>query len=1071
MKERWEDIEAAGEKVARNVWEPRMKRVFSLMQEDLIAGRVGSVMDLGAGQMFLKTMLPEMVAYYPVDYLQRAPETIVCDFNRMEFPERKADYVVAAGILHFVQNSKWFFERVSGCTDNLILTYSPTEWVPDRKVREDVFHWVNHLSLGKLLEMAGNASFILQHMEEFKIEDSKCPDGYTYDLIFKFRKASPEALTSFSQCMGCGDCTRACPTGAMTMAYDGEGFLSPRLEKKKCIGCGACHKSCPSLHHMISPNESNPKAYAIWAGDELRSVSSSGGAFSLLAEQILAVGGYVCGAEYDAKSGCVRHIVISDPSRLAALRASKYVQSDMNTVAEQIRQILTEKQAPVLFVGCPCQVAALNAYLGKQYPQFCTVDLLCEGVPAPQILGKYLAEQYDAGNISNINFRPKEFGWNPFHVEIDFKNGTRIIRDKSEDSYEKMVHGFFGLRKSCYACPYADFPRQGDLTIGDFWGVQNCDPALDDNRGTSFVCVNNSKGEELFRQIRGKCRLCQEVSYRYTAGNRITPRLTERFPLPATRDRFFALNRTGTFQEAVTKAVSQKYDVGIVSNWSGDNYGAELTQYAFYRTITEMGLDAVMIERPRMPYRGGNAETPMWFRRNPYPSYAMCPLYSSLEEMRDINRLADTFVVPSDQLWNAAFAEKDLFSLGIVRNDKKKFSYATSFGCCPYNGTEEERARESFFLRQLDAVSVREDTGVRMLREEFGVDAVQTLDPVFLHNASFYEEIAQNAVWKPKYEKYVCAWILDPDPDKETLVRSVCQQRELPCICLTDTYSRSSENDFWGLPMEKNIYVEDLLLAISRSEFVVTDSFHGICLSIIFHKPFLAIGNSERGLTRFTSLLGMLGLSGRMTPDSRAPTDKELQTLCDGIDYSPVSEILGAEREKSLAWLKKQLFTKKRKDLTAFDVLDERISGWGRQVAGQTDAIAQVQRELRSDWQWIDAHAASILQLHKSEEEHQKWIDAHATSILQLHKSEDEYHRRAAEWDNSYREIREQMKDIAGRMEKQAARIQELENGVERLRTSGSYRIGRLITWLPRKLREGFRHLRAHVLHNSEKRL
>lgn len=166
-------------------------------------------------------------------------------------------------------------------------------------------------------------------------------------------------------CTGCAACANLCPKGAIVMRENGEGFLYPEIEEEKCIHCGICYQRCPTIYPKHE-NNADPDCYAVQGKDKLRKESSSGGVFSILADYILSRNGYVCGAEYTENKIAVRHEIISHRSDLPRLRGSKYIQSEIGTVYQQLKEKLLTG-APVLFVGCPCQVAGLKSFLGKEY--------------------------------------------------------------------------------------------------------------------------------------------------------------------------------------------------------------------------------------------------------------------------------------------------------------------------------------------------------------------------------------------------------------------------------------------------------------------------------------------------------------------------------------------------------------------------------------------------------------------------------------------------------------------------------------------------------------------------------
>lgn len=303
-------------------------------------------------------------------------------------------------------------------------------------------------------------------------------------------------IKSKSQCCGCGACASACPASCITMCADGEGFLYPQVDESKCLKCNKCFAFCPSLTKLEynAPKQS----YAVFAKDELiRQNSSSGGVFSVIANKVLDNGGVVCGASY-CDDWSVKHIIIDSAEDLQKLRTSKYVQSEIYTVLNNVKDIVLSGRQ-VLFTGTPCQVNALATFLGKDYPNLYLADIICHGAPSPMVWRKYLATNVK-GDIKSVNFRDKSFGWAKFATKIDFANGSYLKWFK-EDLYMQFFLLNLILRPSCYNC-FSKHPNKlADITLGDFWGIDKVLPDANDDKGISAVIVSSAKGSALFDSV------------------------------------------------------------------------------------------------------------------------------------------------------------------------------------------------------------------------------------------------------------------------------------------------------------------------------------------------------------------------------------------------------------------------------------------------------------------------------------------------------------------------------------------------------------------------------------------
>lgn len=306
-------------------------------------------------------------------------------------------------------------------------------------------------------------------------------------------------------CTGCFACYNVCPTNCISMERDVEGFVYPRIDKSLCIECNLCEEICPSVYPVDSSSKyMNPEVYAAWStNEEIRLDSTSGGIFSELALKILRSGGYVCGAKYNSNH-MVEHCIINDEKDLYKIRQSKYVQSDIWSIFNSIKNLLIQGKF-VLFCGTPCECAGLLNLLGKEYENLIIIDFICRGSNSPEIYRRFLdklKEQYES-NISRVWFKNKTYGWNRFSTKIEFENGKYYLEDRFSDLYIRgYIEANLYMRLCCSECKYKTFPRVSDLTLGDFWGIKLSDISKDIEKGTSLIMVNSVKGEELFDSIK-----------------------------------------------------------------------------------------------------------------------------------------------------------------------------------------------------------------------------------------------------------------------------------------------------------------------------------------------------------------------------------------------------------------------------------------------------------------------------------------------------------------------------------------------------------------------------------------
>jgi coenzyme F420-reducing hydrogenase beta subunit len=298
------------------------------------------------------------------------------------------------------------------------------------------------------------------------------------------------------------------------MQEDNEGFSYPQVKGEICTHCGLCNKVCPVLNKVEDGDYSQIKVFAAKNKDQnIRLKSSSGGIFSLLAEQVIQAGGVVFGAKFN-ETWEVVHGYTDNIEGLEAFRGSKYVQSSIENSFALAEQFLKEGRM-VLFSGTPCQIAGLKLFLRKEYANLLAVDFICHGVPSPKVFRLHRNEliyktAYTLNDLLFFTFRDKTEGWKKFSLLFKFKAGDTKAEEEIRISNTKdaFLRGFpfnIFLRPSCHSCPSKGLKSGSDITLADFWGIENDYAYFDDDKGVSLVIVNTPNGLEIWDSVDKEC--------------------------------------------------------------------------------------------------------------------------------------------------------------------------------------------------------------------------------------------------------------------------------------------------------------------------------------------------------------------------------------------------------------------------------------------------------------------------------------------------------------------------------------------------------------------------------------
>lgn len=332
----------------------------------------------------------------------------------------------------------------------------------------------------------------------------------------------PILFKNKSKCCACGACLNACPKQAISMQEDEFGFRYPVINEADCIRCGKCKKVC--AYQSIDEENCPIEAFAGVAKDEnIVKKSSSGGIFATLAKEFIKNGGVVAGASLQSDFS-VKHTIIDSTDDIAKLQGSKYVQSDTAKIFQDVKKHL-DAGRQVLFSGTPCQVAGLYGYLGKRDENLTTVDIVCHGVPNARMLQEYLhiLSDENKGDITEFTFRDKSIGWG--------KNGSATINNKkiklwqSSSSYIYYFSMGWICRENCYKCKYACKHRPGDITLGDYWGIEKQHPDYlgknkwDESKGISMIVANSEMGRSFLKKYGKEIDLKPSTFEKVSSGN------------------------------------------------------------------------------------------------------------------------------------------------------------------------------------------------------------------------------------------------------------------------------------------------------------------------------------------------------------------------------------------------------------------------------------------------------------------------------------------------------------------------------------------------------------------------
>ena len=448
-----------------------------------------------------------------VKYSDKFADETPYDVGPKEFLNliRNAEYICTDSfhgtVFSLINNKKFFtFERYSSkngkiSTNSRIYSLLGIMNLQNRvlKGNEDIEKVLNYeidfnIVNEKLSEFRENSKKYLTQALANSIEIQKENDKIKYIQI-----------DDKSKCCGCTACKSICPQNAIEMKEDEEGFLYPSINMDKCVNCGLCKKVCPVLN-KVQEQKKEQKAYVVNNKDEnIRSQSTSGGAFTAIAEYVIEKDGVVFGATFD-KDFNVEHTYVTTKEDLRKFRGSKYVQSNLKNTFQEVKEFLNKGKL-VCFSGTPCQIEGLKKSLGRDYENLITVDIVCHAVPSPKFWRVYLNYQKNRlkiSKISDIKFRDKSnygYKYSTMSIKYDDKKYSEGVET---DPFLRAFFGDLSDRPSCYNCAFKKQYRVSDMTIWDCFTIEDFDKKLDDDKGTTRILIHSKVGKEIFEKIKNK---------------------------------------------------------------------------------------------------------------------------------------------------------------------------------------------------------------------------------------------------------------------------------------------------------------------------------------------------------------------------------------------------------------------------------------------------------------------------------------------------------------------------------------------------------------------------------------
>lgn len=306
------------------------------------------------------------------------------------------------------------------------------------------------------------------------------------------------ALLSRKECYSCGSCMDACKVGAINMKEDEEGFKYPFIAEEKCIECGFCVKKCWAIQNVKKNKPIN--SYLGYYDSAKAQKSSSGGIFYAIAEEVIKYGGYVAGAAL--VNNMCNHIIVSNQDKLYLLQGSKYVKSELGNIYSDVK-VLLDSQKVVLFSGMPCQISGLYSFLGREYKNLLTIDLICHGVPNGKLWNSYVDYLSGDGEITDISFRNKDnekYKRSVFQLKYRH-NGKEVIKEAYNSGYYSLYVKNATFQTSCYYCKFSGTERIGDITLGDCDSWKN-QSQTNVGHANSTILINTEKGLDIWNRIK-----------------------------------------------------------------------------------------------------------------------------------------------------------------------------------------------------------------------------------------------------------------------------------------------------------------------------------------------------------------------------------------------------------------------------------------------------------------------------------------------------------------------------------------------------------------------------------------